>query len=59
MPFYDIKSNIRLPSKQRQTPKPAYGCFRTVMSATLNQNDKTIIAAFYPMQLMLHEAFPF
>jgi len=37
--FYKIKSNIRLPSEQLQTPEQAYDCVWTVMSATSNQND--------------------
>ena len=32
--FNEIKSNIRLPGTQLQTPELAYDCFRTVMGAT-------------------------
>ena len=35
--FYQIKSNIQLLIKQTQIRELAYGCFRTVLSATWNQ----------------------
>ena len=34
-----MQSNIRQPNKQPQTPELNYDWFRTVMSATLNQNN--------------------
>ena len=44
--FYEIKSNTRMSIKYPQTPELAYDCFRTVMSATSNINDNTIIFDF-------------
>jgi len=41
--FYEIISNTPLSIKQPQTPELAIDCFRTVMSATWNLNDRTSI----------------
>ena len=55
-----VKSNIRLPSKQPQTPELAYDYFRTVISATSNQYDINLlidtcrISAGYEVGTLVH-----